>query len=380
MAAVTLKAAGAAEGLAVLSGRIGMPRIGAWTADLWVASSTVLTGQIDLQVSPRLTLRGTVARGGVHEHKLNVRLVGGANGLRSLVRPKHYTAPTLRVVLKDLLADVGETLSSTVNAALLNTQFQHWTTFRMPAARAIRCVLERAGTGISWRHLPDGTFWIGSETWPESAVAYADLDAEPEDAVLHLILDSPELLPGTAIAGRRIDALEYELHEGGLRTTAWIVSTDTGAATLDRLKGSFAALAGPVPTLPYQAFYRARVLKQHANLKRLDLQADAAEIPPLSNIPLRVGVPGLDVTLTPGHSVLVGWENGQPDRPYASLWEPGTLGTTPLKLTYYGTVIELGGVTTPVVDGVVTGQGKDPYTGMFYWMLGNSSTVVGAKK
>jgi hypothetical protein len=377
---VTLKQPDAAEGLSVISGRIGMPRIGAWTADLWVASSTVVTGPVDLQVSPGLTLRGTVARAGVHETLLHVRIVGGANGLRSFVTPKHYTAPTLRVVLKDLLADVGETLSSTVSPTLLNTQFQHWTTLRMPAARAIRCVLERAASGISWRHLPDGTFWIGSETWPESAVNYADLDAMPEDDVLRLILDAPELLPGTAIAGRRLDAIDYELRAGGLITTAWLASSDPMAQPFDRLKGAFTALAGPVPTALYQNLYRARVLKQHANLKRLDLQADAVEIPPLSNIPLRIGVPGLDATLAPGHSLLLGWENGQPDRPYASLWEPGTLGTTPLKLTYYGNFIELGGVTTPIVDGVVTGQGSDPYTGMPYWMLGNSSAVVGAKK
>lgn len=377
---VTLKAAGAAEGSTVISGRIGMPRIGAWTADLFVASSVVPTGPVDLQVSPRLTLRGTVTRAGVHETLLHVRLVGGGNGLRSFVTPKHYTAPTLRVVLKDLLADVGETLSSTVSPALLNTQFQHWTTLRMPAARALRCVLERAGSGISWRYLPDGTFWIGSETWPESSVVYAELDASPEDDLLSLILDAPELLPGTALAGRRLDALEYEMRPGALITTAWLAGSDPLAQPFDRLKGAFTALAGPVPTKVYEVLYRARVLKQHPNLKRLDLQADQAELPPLSNIPLRIGVPGLDATIPPGHSVLISWENGQPDRPYASLWEPGTLGTTPLKLTYYGNFIELGGVTTPVLDGVVTGRGSDPYTGMPYWMLGNSSAVVGAKK
>jgi hypothetical protein len=219
---ITLAPAGAAEGLAVISGRIGMPPIGAWTADLFVASSALVAGVVDLVLSPRLTLRGTVARAGVHDTLLYVRVVGGANGLRSLVRPKHYTTPTLRVVLTDLLADVGETLSTTVSPSLLNTQLPRWTTAQRSAGVSIRCLLERAASGISWRHLPDGTLWIGSETWPESSVAYADLDASPEDGVLKLILDAPELLPGTAIAGRRIDTLEYEIREGGLITTAWL--------------------------------------------------------------------------------------------------------------------------------------------------------------
>jgi hypothetical protein len=228
--AITLAPAGAPEGFAVISGRIGMPRIGAWTADLWVDNSAVMTGTVDLQVSPRLTLRGTVTRAGVHETSLHARIVGGADGLRTLVAPKHYTTPTLRVVLKDQLADVGETLSSTVSASLLNTQFPHWTTMQMPAARALRCLLERAGSDIAWRHLPDGTLWIGSETWPESSVSYAELDARPEDALLHLILDAPELLPGTAITGRRLDTLEYEFGGSGLMTTAWLAPEATAAA------------------------------------------------------------------------------------------------------------------------------------------------------
>jgi hypothetical protein len=154
-----------------------------------------------------------------------------------------------------------------------------------------------------------------------------------------------------------------------------------GGASLGRVKGSFVALArGANPNVDYLAPYRARVLKQHSNLRRVDVAPEDPRLPQMSNIPLEVGVPGAEVTVLPGHWVVVGWKGGRPDRPFASLWESGEQGTKPVKTTFHASTVELGGNVTPITDGVVTGQGKDPYTGLPYWMLGNSSAVVGAKK
>lgn len=151
-------------------------------------------------------------------------------------------------------------------------------------------------------------------------------------------------------------------------------------AQLDRSKGTFAALArGTFPLIDYQRTYRVKLLQQRPNLRRVDLQADDPRLPPLSNIPLRLGIPGLDVTIPPGYRMMFAFEDARPDRPYATLWEPGD-DLKPLKFTLHAQVIELGGHVTPIQDGVVTGQGKDPYTGMPYWVLGNSSTKVGAVK
>ena len=137
-----------------------------------------------------------------------------------------------------------------------------------------------------------------------------------------------------------------------------------------------AALAGS----DYVGTFRAKLLKGHPNLRRVDVQPDSPDLPPLTNIPLKVGVPGIEVTLPSGHIIQVQWEDGRPDRPFATLWDPGTGGAKPLKATWHTDVLELGGTCVPIKDGVVTGQGQDPYTGLPYWMLGNSSGVVGAKK
>lgn len=154
-------------------------------------------------------------------------------------------------------------------------------------------------------------------------------------------------------------------------------------AVMDRLKGAFLALArGADPTIDYKALYRGKVLKQHDNLRRVDLQPSDPRLPPMSNIPLRVGVPGLDVTVPPGHLLLIGWENGQPDHPFACLWEAGTEGdgTTPLKLTLNATVIELGGSgLQPPLDGVVRAQTPCQFTGAPHFASGSTSLAVMAK-
>jgi hypothetical protein len=152
-------------------------------------------------------------------------------------------------------------------------------------------------------------------------------------------------------------------------------------AVFDRVKGSLQAIArGANAFVDYQVSYRCKVLKQNAGGNRVDIQPEDPRLPSMANVPLWVGVPGAEVHLLPGHLVELAFQNGWPDRPRVTAWEPGTAGTTPTKATLHASTMELGGPVTPVQDGVVTGQGKDPYTGLPYWMLGNSSTSVGAKR
>lgn len=151
---------------------------------------------------------------------------------------------------------------------------------------------------------------------------------------------------------------------------------------LDRFKGAFVALArGAQHNIDYMGQYRVQVLRQ-PSARRLDLATTDPRLPPqMANIPLKVGVPGLDVTLTPGHFVVLMFENGRADRPYATLWDPGPQGTTPIRLVLNADQIELGDSLALPVEGVMTGQSKDfSMGGVPAWILGNASTRVGAKK
>jgi hypothetical protein len=71
--------------------------------------------------------------------------------------------------------------------------------------------------------LPDGTLWIGAETWPDSAVTeWRELDRFPREGRLELGLNSPALLPATVLGDDRIDYVEHRISSEGARATAWL--------------------------------------------------------------------------------------------------------------------------------------------------------------
>jgi hypothetical protein len=152
-------------------------------------------------------------------------------------------------------------------------------------------------------------------------------------------------------------------------------------AVVARLLDAFRKVArGAVPDIDYKTTYRARVVKQHPNRRRLDVVPTDPRLPSMTNIPLKVGVPGLEVVLVAGHFVLVGWENGRPDHPYATLWDAGEQGTTPTKLILHAASIELGGKNLiPLMDSVVLGRTPCQFTGAPHHVAGAVSTKVLAK-
>jgi hypothetical protein len=159
---------------------------------------------------------------------------------------------------------------------------------------------------------------------------------------------------------------------------------------VDRLLGAFQSIArGADPRLPYRTLYGA-VVESQAPLPSLTVSVrpdDDRLLPRMVDIPLRTGVPGVDVVLKIGGKpikVLVGWEDGRPDRPYAALWPSGRENAqrdSIERVIIRGLTVELGDEgLDPIRDGVVTGQAIDSFTGMPQWMLGNASTTVLAKK
>lgn len=151
--------------------------------------------------------------------------------------------------------------------------------------------------------------------------------------------------------------------------------------TLDRLKEAFVRLARAAhPNIDRFALYEAKLLKQHANLRRVDVDPTDPRLGPISNIPLMVGVPGLEVVLTPGHMLLLGWRNGWPDQPYAALWEAAPGGNTPVRLSFNASKVELGGSgLKALVEEVVLGQTPCQFTGSPHHITGLTSKKVLAK-
>jgi len=93
------------------------------------------------------------------------------------------------------------------------------------------------------------------------------------------------------------------------------------ASGFDRIKQALLGLIeGHTARFDFFAFYPARVAAQNAD-GTLEVQPDSAAVPPVSQVPIRLGVPGVKVKVAAGCRVLVGFEGGDPRRPVATLWQ-----------------------------------------------------------
>ena len=212
-----------------VNGHIGLdaslllPRTGVWQADVRVDTADEITGPVTINVDEgRLVLRGTVARGGNWQDTGYLRVLGGAGGLLKEAPPKHYVATTMRIVLGDLLAGAGETLSP--RTAKLPVSTFMWTTIGVPIGPLITRLLASAAPTHTWRVLTDGTVWVGDETWPDSKVKESDfqtLDEDPSRAVALLGVETPLLMPGVMLGDRRVSYVEHRLGGPQTRTRVW---------------------------------------------------------------------------------------------------------------------------------------------------------------
>lgn len=224
MADVTVaQQSGDTKRCSVVRGVVSMPRVGTWHADLTANGPTSLTGKVTLTMGRALTLKGAVVRSRLHEGVIRLRVVGGAGGLQVTAKPKHYTSPTVRNVLADLLKDGGEAISATADAATLRKTLLAWTTLGVSVGAMVAGLMEMAGD-VAWRVLPDGTVWTGPETWPEADVSYREIERDPENNLILIGQDTPSLLPGTSLDGQRVDYVEHQIVPGELRAKVWTTS------------------------------------------------------------------------------------------------------------------------------------------------------------
>lgn len=80
----------------------------------------------------------------------------------------------------------------------------------------------------------------------------------------------------------------------------------------------------------YHAEYVARVVAQGSN-GLLSVVPDDKRIPPMVDVPIRYGVPGISAKVESGARVLIAFEGGDRRRPIATVWESAAL--TELRIT-----------------------------------------------
>jgi len=103
------------------------------------------------------------------------------------------------------------------------------------------------------------------------------------------------------------------------------------AAFIDAIRSIFGyRVAGPVD---YLARYPGRVVAQSGDLSTIDVLLDLdtdgnpRRMPSPSKVSIRLGVPGVTVEVKNTARCMVGFEQGDPDRPYIADWEQGAVVT-----------------------------------------------------
>lgn len=365
------------SGFEVLDGHVSLPRHGVWHADLVLddAEGQTLPTAVTLQVGDGLSLVGTVVGGGEWQGRRSVRVVGGAGKFGGDVTGRWYQGAPLRLPVRDTLEEVGEKLSTTSSDDVLGaTATPGWARTGGPARDALHRLVGDAGA--TWRVLPDGTVWVGTETWPNAASSDVDVTADaPTSGRVSFATERPTLQPGQVLGGRRISYVELAITADRIRVEAW-VEVD-GATVTDRIKRGLRGIIDSVvgPRLDYLAAYPARVVKQLSD-GRVECVTDDARIGSIGPLPVRLGIPGATVKVAPGARSYVCFEGGKPNAPYIAAFEPGALKelmvTADTEISVQAPTIKIGGGNLPAArqgDLVMIGGGLPPLSGPPHGMI-----------
>lgn len=125
--------------------------------------------------------------------------------------------------------------------------------------------------------------------------------------------------------------------------------------------------------VPYLALWPARVVSQGTD-GTLEVFLDDASMPGEVGVPIRLGIPGAEVKVKPGTRVLIGYEQGDPRKPYASLWEGTELDELKITAT---TKIEVKAPMVVLNEGAVLPVARATDMAGPYPIVGGNPKVLG---
>ncbi|NBC17439.1 MAG: hypothetical protein GVY18_09030 [Bacteroidetes bacterium] len=338
--------------LEILSANVDEPRHGVWFVEAVLdGSSPPVAGDAVTVDLDGTELSGTVTRSDVDSTRAQVRVVGGTAGLAKPVTSRFYYQPTLALVLSQLLKEAGEVLSDE-SRDLSSLRVQRWTRIAGTASHAldelVTAAAELTGEELVWRVQRDGTIWLGVDTYEEADVEYLE---ESRDGGKRTVTIAPEddvlVRPGESLGGLSIRHAHTSWSADGLRQTL-SYGEDRVVAILRAFVRRYTQAA-----LNYRAFYKATVVRVQSD-GTVDLAPDDEQLGRstggLSFVPIRYGFPGWSVEPSQGSRCLVGFEDGDPQRPYVDHWLPGTV----VQATFEGGTQSMARVDDSVSTGQVT--------------------------
>ncbi len=97
-------------------------------------------------------------------------------------------------------------------------------------------------------------------------------------------------------------------------------------SSLDRLKRNLASFVqGVMRPVDYFALYPAKVVQQDASSLLLEVTPDDPRLPGMQKVPMRLGIPNATAKIAANARGLVGFEGGDPSKPFFGPWESASL-------------------------------------------------------
>lgn len=293
----------------VLRASVHFPVNGAWSAELQVSSDAVpAVGDVATLTLPGpVDYLGRVERAGIFGERLRVRLTGGEPEWSRPIDAKFYRNSDGDQAVRDL---------GVQTEAPLELDLAFWARPLGTIGNAMQSLAELAQ--VNWRVLANGTVRMRAEA--PFAVEPDAVEISRDDArgIVEVAPEFCSLQPGTTFNGDTLGDVIYELDDSTFRCRYWTESRARIRGALERL------VRWVTRDTIFLGQYSAQVIAQGAD-GTLDLLPDDPRVRAsgVQAVPIRHGLPGVKVKVPPGERVLLGFENGDPRAPYASLWHEG---------------------------------------------------------
>ncbi len=325
------------EGSPVIAATLYLPLNGAWAASLEVSAddppevgSTVV---FELPGAVRYT--GRVQEADEFGARVHVRVTGGPVEWGRIVDVKHYRNSDGDQALRDL---------GVQTEAPLELDLPFWTRPLGTIGNAVQALATLAQ--VNWRVLSNGTVRIRAEA-PFTVEADAvEISRDPARGIVEVAPEAAVIEPGVLLGNDQVGDVLYDFGDAGFRCR-YYTRGEVG------MRGMFERL---VRWVVRDAFYlgqfTCQVISQAAD-GTLDLQPDDTRLRAqgLQSVPIRHGLPGVQVEVAAGERVLLGFDGGDPRKPYAALWHEGSMKkltvTAATAVVVNAPTVEIGG-TQPV--------------------------------
>lgn len=210
------------NGFPVLKGRLVLPRIGVFVADLEVDAEFNDLVAAELAFEDRLFWKGTLIKAKFFGGRSLVRMVGGGAKLNTILPAKAYQGVPAVLPLQDAITEAGEVLSLTSDFSALNFLLTRYVRLKETLSSLVYDIAKRLG--LYWRVLASGELWVGQEAAVEFSGEFVRINECPEENQVTLALEEPAIDPGQFFDEKRVMRVVHSIAPSSFRTDLYLES------------------------------------------------------------------------------------------------------------------------------------------------------------